>query len=99
LTVRYTALGPDYVAARELLRLLADDLPPHEQIARAGDLAPPPPAGAEGALAELIREPDRAVATIAAQHAMNLGADGLAREIERARAESRLLAVPDSAHG
>lgn len=99
LTVRYPALGPDHSAARDLLLLLTDDLPPAEQHARAGALVPPAPVGVEAALAELIRERDRALATIAAQHAIDLGVRALMREIERASEEHRLFAEPERAHG
>ena len=78
LTVRYRLHGPDYQASRDLLRILADDLPVREQIARADGLVPPPPASPRAALAQLVREPDVAVATIAAHHARNLGDEGLA---------------------
>jgi hypothetical protein len=99
LTVRYPVMGADQQISRELLRLLADDLPPGEQLARASGLVPPPPASLEEALAALIREQDRALATIAAHHAMNLGAQGLLTEIERASEEQRLLVPrPERAH-
>jgi hypothetical protein len=78
LTVRYRLHGPDYQVARDLLRILADDLPPREQIARAAGLVPAPPASPLAALAQLVREEDEAVSTIAAHHARNLGADALA---------------------
>jgi len=100
LTVRYALLGEDHAVSRELLRLLADDLPAREQVARAAAAhrAPAAPRGPEAALAELLLERDPAVGSIASRLASDLGVERMVREIQRSTAE-RAAVSPELAHG
>jgi hypothetical protein len=58
---------------RELVRLVLDDLPGEERIARARRLIPTPPADYEEAIAALLQDHDDMVAALSAEHASDLG--------------------------
>jgi AAA family ATP:ADP antiporter len=100
LTIRYVLLGEDHGVVRDLIRILADDLPEAEQVARAAEAhrAASPPARPEEALAELLRARDPAVASIAARLASDLGIERIVRDIQRASQE-RPAVNPEAAHG
>ena len=66
---------------RDLLRLIVDDLPDPERVARASAFLPDPPTGYHEALSRLVRDPDDALASIAAYHALMLKASGLTSDI------------------
>ncbi|MEM7674620.1 MAG: hypothetical protein AAF449_01315 [Myxococcota bacterium] len=66
---------------RTLLRLIVDDLPDDERIQRAAAFLPDPPRGYHEALSRLLRDPDDAVASIAAYHALMLRASGLTSDV------------------
>ena len=66
---------------RDLVRLIADDLPDTDRVARASAFLPDPPAGYHEALSRLLRDPDDAVASIAAYHALMLRQSGLTSDV------------------
>ena len=55
---------------RRLLRIVADDLPAEQKVARAGAAIPTPPKHAAEALAALLEDSDEAVVALAAYHGM-----------------------------
>ena len=72
-------------SARELLRLVVDDLGPADRIARAAEALPTPaPATYEAALRLLLRDRDAALSGLAAYHATELGLSDLKRDVEEA---------------
>jgi ATP:ADP antiporter, AAA family len=98
LTLRYPSLGPDHSTTRELLRILADDLPARDRVVRARQfMSANVPDSAEEALSLLLREDDPALATFAAHHALKLGVVDLAREVASASEQRRLLEVREVA--
>jgi ATP:ADP antiporter, AAA family len=78
---------------RELIRLVIDDLPAEERIARAEGFIPPPPADYEEALVALLRDHDDALATFGAYHTLDVGTPRLIAEVERACVERPYLNV------
>ncbi len=80
------ALGHQAREARELLKLVIDDLPPHEKLERAAAHVPDPPGDAEAALRVLVHARDPSLAALAAFHAQELG---LARLVEEAELAAR----------
>ena len=66
---------------RTLLRLVADDLPDSDRIARAAAFVPDPPKGYHPALSRLLRDADDAIASIAAYHALMLRTAGLTNDV------------------
>ena len=67
--------------ARELFRLVADDLPIADRVQRALRFIPGPPATYEDALVSLLRDRDELLATFAAYHALDLGSARLLAEV------------------
>ncbi len=74
------ARGDEARTTCELLKLLVDDLPAHEKVARAADHVPDAPTDKEAALRLLLRDHDSSVAALAASHALELGLEHLAGE-------------------
>lgn len=67
---------------RRLLRIVADDLPPAEKVARAGDAIPEPPRTAADALVALLDDGDEAVVALAAYHAMAAQSQEVVAELD-----------------
>jgi hypothetical protein len=95
------SLDPDAPAgAREMLHLIADDLPPAERVARAAPWLPRSNGGELGAsgyqpsLRALLREKDASLAALAAYHALELDEAGLRDEVDAAVRERPSLALP-----
>jgi hypothetical protein len=70
-----TVAGSAGMAAgnRGLLRLVVDDLPPDERVARAAAFIPPPPLNPDEAIRALLEDEDAALAALAAYHAVETG--------------------------
>lgn len=66
---------------RTLFRLIVDDLPAAERVARSSAFLPDPPQGYHEALSRLLRDPDDALASIAAYHALMLRQEGLTSDV------------------
>ncbi len=66
---------------RELLRLVADDLPAAERVARAERFLRRPPSTYEEAVHALLADPDDLLATFAAYHALDLDSAALRDEV------------------
>lgn len=86
------ALGSRARETRELLKLVVDDLPPPEKLARAAAHVPDPPATPEAALRALVHEEDASLAALAAFHAKELGLAHLVDEAARLARESPAFA-------
>ena len=76
---------------RTLLRLVADDLPDDERIFRAQAFVPDSPTTYHQALSRLVRDPDDAVASIAAYHALMLNAANLTDDVKTVSEERATL--------
>jgi AAA family ATP:ADP antiporter len=79
--------------ARRLLRLVVDDLPPADRVARAGDAVPPSPATYEDALRVLLRDRDDDLAGLSAYHATELGLAALSEEVVEATRERPAIGI------
>jgi ATP/ADP translocase len=79
--------------ARELFRLVADDLPTADRIERSLRFIPRPPATYEDALMKLLRDRDELLATFAAYHAIDLGSARLLAEVARVCVERPYLNI------
>jgi hypothetical protein len=79
--------------ARELFRLVADDLPTADRIERSLRFIPRPPATYEDALVKLLRDRDELLATFAAYHAIDLGSARLLAEVARVCVERPYLNI------
>lgn len=66
---------------REVLRLVGDDLEPEERLRRASPFLERVPKTGDEALSTLIREPDEAVASLAAYHALERGDEALRKDV------------------
>ncbi len=66
---------------RTLFRLVVDDLPDADRVARATAFIPDPPRSYHRALSKLIRDPDDAIASLAAYHALMLRTSGLTSDV------------------
>ena len=66
---------------RALLRLVADDLPDNERVARAAPFLRRRIVRYHEALSQLVRDPDEALASIAAYHALLLNTTGLTDDV------------------
>ena len=66
---------------RTLVRIVVDDLPDEERVNRAAAVLLDPPRGYHEALSRLLRDPDDAVASIAAYHALMLKQSGLTSDV------------------
>lgn len=76
---------------REVMRLVGDDLPATERLRRAEPyLADPPPENAQDALTRLLMEPDGALASLAAYHALERGDAELREKVAEASQERSL---------
>ncbi len=87
--------------SRELLRIIADDLPASEKVSRGAAYLSSPPRGYEEALGALLLERDETLAGLAAYHALELDVSGLRDKVAEARKarprsvmESLLKALP-----
>ena len=78
---------------RELFRLVADDLPVTERVARARGYIPRPPATYDDALIKLLSDRDELLATFAAYHAIDLGSARLLAEVARICVERPYLNI------
>ena len=74
---------PEARDARELFRLVADDLTVADRVARAQRFIPRPPATYEDALVKLLADRDELLATFAAYHAIDLGSAPLLKAVAR----------------
>jgi ATP:ADP antiporter, AAA family len=79
--------------ARELFRLVADDLPTSDRVERALAFIPRPPATYEDALTKLLRDRDELLATFAAYHAIDIGSARLLAEVARVCVERPYLNI------
>ncbi len=68
---------------RELFRIVVDDLPPRERLARAREFVAEPPKNRNEAVAMLLREDDEVLAGVTAQHAIDLRSERLHKEVEQ----------------
>lgn len=66
---------------RELLRLVADDLPAAERVSRAARFLQDPPSTYDEALVSLLSDRDDLLATFAAYHALDLGGPSLNEKV------------------
>jgi AAA family ATP:ADP antiporter len=74
----------DQEPLREIVRLVSDDLPPREQVARAARLLGyTPPKDREEAFRAAIADPDIKLASLAALHAVAMGDEGIEAAIQR----------------
>ncbi|MFS8065271.1 MAG: HEAT repeat domain-containing protein, partial [Byssovorax sp.] len=74
---------PEAREARELLRLIADDLPTADRVERSLAFIPRPPATYEDALVKLMADRDDLLATFAAYHALDIGSPRLVAAVTR----------------
>jgi hypothetical protein len=74
---------PEAREARELLRLIADDLPTADRVERSLAFIPRPPATYEDALVKLMADRDDLLATFAAYHGLDLGTPRLVAAVTR----------------
>jgi AAA family ATP:ADP antiporter len=79
--------------ARELFRLVADDLPAADRVERSLRFIPRPPATYEDAVIQLLRDRDELLATFAAYHALDLGSARLMDEVARICVERPYLNI------
>ena len=81
--------------AHKLLRLVVDDLPDEEKVARAGAYVKDPPATYEASLLKLMQGHDGALALLASYHALELGREPLRETAQKAlRYHLALAEVP-----
>ena len=78
-------------STRELLRLVADDLPMSDRIVRAAPFVRGAPTNEKQALARLLRDSDTALANLAGYHALQLGLDDLRADVIEATRERPML--------
>jgi HEAT repeat protein len=83
-------------ATRELFRLVADDLPPRDRVARAVRFVPNRPSTYDEAIAALLREKDESLVALAAYHALDLGRSDLRDKVEEAYRTRPTLALKAS---
>ncbi len=75
---------------RDLIRIIGDDLDDAEKVERASSFLPDPPTNAQDSLRILVREPEEALAGLAAYYALELGEQPLTKEVETVSKERRL---------
>jgi len=81
---------------RELLRVVADDLPPGERVSRVRRFLDDAPRDADGALEAMLDDPDDALTTLAAYHALAVGTPGLVDAVARVCAARPNLLIASS---
>jgi hypothetical protein len=84
---------PEDRDARELVRLVADDLPTADRVERSLRFIPRPPATYEDALVMLLRDRDELLATFTAYHALDVGSARLLAEVTRICVERPYLNI------
>jgi ATP:ADP antiporter, AAA family len=84
---------PEAREVRELLRLIADDLPTADRVERALAFIPRPPATYEDAVVKLMADRDDLLATFAAYHALDIGTPRLVEAVTRICVERPYLNI------